>query len=70
MIARQKILTVFGTRPEAIKLFPVIHALADDALKFLSRVTRLFSNRRRPSARPKRCAMRSPQYAPIWPCWE
>ena len=37
MTARQKILTVFGTRPEAIKLFPVIHALADDA-RFKSRV--------------------------------
>ena len=37
MTARQKILTVFGTRPEAIKLFPVIHALADDA-RFESRV--------------------------------
>lgn len=30
MVAR-KILTVFGTRPEAIKLFPLLHALADDA---------------------------------------
>ena len=27
----RKILTVFGTRPEAIKLFPLVHALeADD----------------------------------------
>ena len=25
------ILVAFGTRPEAIKLFPVIHALKDDA---------------------------------------
>jgi len=25
--ARQRILVVFGTRPEAIKMFPVIHAL-------------------------------------------
>ena len=33
----KKILTVFGTRPEAIKLFPLIHALeADD--RFVSRV--------------------------------
>lgn len=31
MTARPKILTVFGTRPEAIKLFPLVHALeADD----------------------------------------
>ncbi|GMM91759.1 non-hydrolyzing UDP-N-acetylglucosamine 2-epimerase [Qipengyuania sp. MTN3-11] len=37
MAARQKILTVFGTRPEAIKLFPLVHALrADD--RFVSRV--------------------------------
>jgi UDP-N-acetylglucosamine 2-epimerase (non-hydrolysing) len=28
--APQTILVVFGTRPEAIKLFPVVHALADD----------------------------------------
>ena len=33
----RKILTVFGTRPEAIKLFPLIHALdADD--RFVGRV--------------------------------
>jgi len=32
-----KILTVFGTRPEAIKLFPLVHALRDD-LRFESRV--------------------------------
>ena len=25
-----KILVVFGTRPEAIKLFPIVHALRDD----------------------------------------
>ena len=37
MSSPRKILTVFGTRPEAIKLFPLIHALeADD--RFLSRV--------------------------------
>ena len=37
MTARPKILTVFGTRPEAIKLFPLVHALeADD--RFDSRV--------------------------------
>ncbi|MBX7513895.1 UDP-N-acetylglucosamine 2-epimerase (non-hydrolyzing) [Qipengyuania sp. GH38] len=37
MTARPKILTVFGTRPEAIKLFPLVHALeADD--RFESRV--------------------------------
>ncbi len=33
----RRILTVFGTRPEAIKLFPVIHALAAD-VRFTSRV--------------------------------
>ena len=32
-----RILTVFGTRPEAIKLFPLCHALADDS-RFDSRV--------------------------------
>ncbi len=37
MTAKPKILTVFGTRPEAIKLFPLVHALeADD--RFDSRV--------------------------------
>ena len=37
MVATKKILTVFGTRPEAIKLFPLVHALeADD--RFDSRV--------------------------------
>ena len=30
MSSRRKILTVFGTRPEAIKLFPLVHALAED----------------------------------------
>ncbi len=34
---RQRILTVFGTRPEAIKLFPLIHALEADS-RFESRV--------------------------------
>ena len=33
----RKILTVFGTRPEAIKLFPLVHALAGDP-RFESRV--------------------------------
>ncbi|TCJ41426.1 non-hydrolyzing UDP-N-acetylglucosamine 2-epimerase [Parafrankia sp. BMG5.11] len=33
----RKVLTVFGTRPEAIKLFPLIHALGDDP-RFDSRV--------------------------------
>jgi UDP-N-acetylglucosamine 2-epimerase (non-hydrolysing) len=33
----RKILTVFGTRPEAIKLFPLIHALEAD-VRFASRV--------------------------------
>jgi UDP-N-acetylglucosamine 2-epimerase (non-hydrolysing) len=32
-----RVLTVFGTRPEAIKLFPVLHALERDA-RFASRV--------------------------------
>ncbi|TMM48157.1 non-hydrolyzing UDP-N-acetylglucosamine 2-epimerase [Qipengyuania marisflavi] len=37
MSVTRKILTVFGTRPEAIKLFPLVHALeADD--RFISRV--------------------------------
>ena len=33
----RRILTIFGTRPEAIKLFPLVHALAADA-RFASRV--------------------------------
>ncbi len=33
----KRILTVFGTRPEAIKLFPLVHALAADP-RFVSRV--------------------------------
>ena len=33
----RRILTIFGTRPEAIKLFPLVHALAADA-RFDSRV--------------------------------
>ena len=33
----RNILTVFGTRPEAIKLFPLVHALQGDA-RFVSRV--------------------------------
>jgi UDP-N-acetylglucosamine 2-epimerase (non-hydrolysing) len=37
MTAPKRILTVFGTRPEAIKLFPVVHALAADS-RFASRV--------------------------------
>jgi len=37
MAAPKRILTVFGTRPEAIKLFPLIHALEADA-RFDSRV--------------------------------
>ena len=37
MSSRRKILTVFGTRPEAIKLFPLVHALAEDE-RFDSRV--------------------------------
>ena len=37
MGGRKRILTVFGTRPEAIKLFPLVHALEADA-RFDSRV--------------------------------
>lgn len=37
MAAAQRILTVFGTRPEAIKLFPLVHALERDE-RFVSRV--------------------------------
>jgi UDP-N-acetylglucosamine 2-epimerase (non-hydrolysing) len=33
----RRVLTIFGTRPEAIKLFPLIHALAADS-RFTSRV--------------------------------
>ncbi len=33
----RRILTIFGTRPEAIKLFPLVHALAADG-RFASRV--------------------------------
>ena len=37
MTAPRRILTIFGTRPEAIKLFPLVHALEGDA-RFDSRV--------------------------------
>ena len=37
MSSPRKIVTVFGTRPEAIKLFPLVHALAQEA-RFDSRV--------------------------------
>nr|WP_166177813.1 UDP-N-acetylglucosamine 2-epimerase (non-hydrolyzing) [Altererythrobacter segetis] len=37
MSGRKRILTVFGTRPEAIKLFPLVHALEADP-RFESRV--------------------------------
>jgi UDP-N-acetylglucosamine 2-epimerase (non-hydrolysing) len=37
MSGRKRILTIFGTRPEAIKLFPLLHALAADG-RFDSRV--------------------------------
>ena len=37
MTAATRILTVFGTRPEAIKLFPLVHALEADP-RFVSRV--------------------------------
>jgi UDP-N-acetylglucosamine 2-epimerase (non-hydrolysing) len=37
MSAPRRILTVFGTRPEAIKLFPLIHSLQDDP-RFASRI--------------------------------
>ena len=36
-IALKKVLTVFGTRPEAIKMAPLVHALSDDS-RFVSRV--------------------------------
>ncbi|WP_126172663.1 non-hydrolyzing UDP-N-acetylglucosamine 2-epimerase [Altericroceibacterium xinjiangense] len=36
MTGAKRILTVFGTRPEAIKLFPILHALSGDT-RFLSR---------------------------------
>ena len=37
MSGKRRILTIFGTRPEAIKLFPLVHALAADE-RFESRV--------------------------------
>ncbi|HYD25569.1 MAG TPA: UDP-N-acetylglucosamine 2-epimerase (non-hydrolyzing) [Croceibacterium sp.] len=37
MTEPRRILTVFGTRPEAIKLFPLVHALERDA-RFVSRL--------------------------------
>jgi UDP-N-acetylglucosamine 2-epimerase (non-hydrolysing) len=37
MDKKRRILTIFGTRPEAIKLFPLVHALEADA-RFTSRV--------------------------------
>ncbi len=37
MTTAQKILTVFGTRPEAIKMFPLIHVLDGDD-RFVSRI--------------------------------
>jgi UDP-N-acetylglucosamine 2-epimerase (non-hydrolysing) len=37
MSGPRRILTIFGTRPEAIKLFPLVHALRGDA-RFASRV--------------------------------
>jgi UDP-N-acetylglucosamine 2-epimerase (non-hydrolysing) len=37
MSGAQRILTIFGTRPEAIKLFPLVHALGADR-RFVSRV--------------------------------
>jgi len=37
MSGKRRILTIFGTRPEAIKLFPLVHALAADG-RFESRV--------------------------------
>jgi UDP-N-acetylglucosamine 2-epimerase (non-hydrolysing) len=37
MPAPKRVLTVFGTRPEAIKLFPLVHALASDT-RFAPRV--------------------------------
>jgi len=37
MTATKRILTLFGTRPEAIKLFPLVHALEGDP-RFVSRI--------------------------------
>src|SRR4051794_5707854 len=37
MSGRKRILTIFSTRPEAIKLFPLVHALETDP-RFESRV--------------------------------
>lgn len=37
MSGSKRILTVFGTRPEAIKMFPLVHALEADS-RFISRV--------------------------------
>lgn len=37
MSGTQRILTIFGTRPEAIKMFPLVHVLAADD-RFVSRV--------------------------------
>ena len=37
MAGSRRILTIFGTRPEAIKLFPLVHALEADR-RFVSRV--------------------------------
>lgn len=37
MTSPRKVLSVFGTRPEAIKLFPLLHALEGDA-RFVSRI--------------------------------
>ena len=37
MTTPRKILTVFGTRPEAVKLFPLLHLLGQDA-RFVSRI--------------------------------
>lgn len=37
MVAPKRVLTVFGTRPEAIKLLPLVHAMGADP-RFISRV--------------------------------
>ncbi len=37
MVFPKRVLTVFGTRPEAIKLLPLVHTMRDDA-RFISRV--------------------------------
>ena len=50
-MTKKKVLTVFGTRPEAIKMAPLVHALAADE-RFEAKMLRYSSTSRdaRPSA--------------------